>query len=123
MIDHEATIITDDFNKATGEYALAHAIIRHVFKSPKNGRPAAVLLDQVGLKGYRLSYSDTCVSFKHANWIKCYARSTPTEVIRLMLLMYRLVDWKFEIKLLPNVIYQGNSPVAHKALETMHQGR
>jgi UDP-N-acetylmuramate dehydrogenase len=75
-----------------------------IFKNTRE-YPAWWLIDQVGLRGYRLG--DAEFSTKHPNFIVNIGRATAMDVRRLMELAEQRVADEFSIKLLPEVALLG----------------
>jgi UDP-N-acetylmuramate dehydrogenase len=75
-----------------------------IFKNTRE-YPAWWLIDQVGLRGYRIG--DAEFSTKHPNFIVNVGRATAKDVRRLMELAEQRVADEFSIKLLPEVAFVG----------------
>lgn len=71
-----------------------------VFKNPANGY-AAELIEQCGLKGYRIGGAS--ISEKHANFINNDADASAADIEALMEYMQQIVLEKFSIQLEPEV--------------------
>lgn len=75
-----------------------------VFKNPE-GFKAAQLIDQCGLKGYKIG--DAQVSEKHANFIVNLSKATATDTWNLILYVQKTVREKKNVSLLTEVIRLG----------------
>lgn len=80
-----------------------------VFKNPE-GHKSAQLIDQCGLKGFRIG--DAEVSKKHANFIVNLDAATATDVWRLILHVQQIVKEKTNVNLITEVIKLGEWPVS-----------
>jgi len=73
----------------------------------EDGTPAAIYIDQAGLKGYQIGGAR--ISPKHANWIENTGTATATDILELMKHVQKVVAEEFgvalksEIRLLPGV--------------------
>ena len=75
-----------------------------IFKNPE-GAPAGQLIDELGLKGYRIG--DARISEKHGNFIVNEGDATAAEVLALMAFMRDEVYEKRGIRLTPEVHIMG----------------
>lgn len=79
-----------------------------VFKQAAAGKPAALYIDEAGLKG--MSVGGAIVSTKHANWIVNDGSATATDICELIDIITNTVEKKFgvmlerEVKILPDDI-------------------
>ncbi len=71
------------------------------FKNPFPEKPAGILLDQAGLKGFKIG--DAQISEKHANFFINKGRATANEILDLMHHAQKTVHEKFQIDLTPEV--------------------
>ncbi len=73
------------------------------FKNPNDniGRSAGWLIDEAGLKGYRIG--DAKISEKHANWIENVGDTTAVEILELIEYIQNRVYNEFNIWLEPEV--------------------
>ncbi|MBF0240087.1 MAG: UDP-N-acetylmuramate dehydrogenase [SAR324 cluster bacterium] len=71
-----------------------------VFKNPPS-TPAAKLIEQAGLKGYRIG--DAQVSEKHSNFIVNLGHATADDVLKLMRVIQETVSQNYGIRLEPEV--------------------
>ncbi len=72
-----------------------------IFKNPPDSKPAGMLIDQAGLKGYRIG--GAVVSERHANFIINEGNATFEDVIQLMKIIQEKVFDKFNVKLEPEI--------------------
>jgi UDP-N-acetylmuramate dehydrogenase len=75
-----------------------------VFRNPE-GHYAAKLIEEAGLKGYRVGGAE--VSPLHANFIVNTGEATACDVLRLMKEVQRVVEQKFNVRLIPEVLVVG----------------
>lgn len=68
-----------------------------VFKNPKSDLAAGYLIDQAGLKGYKVG--DAEISQKHANFFVNHGNATASDIKTLIHMAQEKVYEKFEIKL------------------------
>lgn len=68
-----------------------------VFVNPKNGKRAAELIQELGLKGLRIGSAQ--VSMKHANFIQCDEGGRADDVYRLMVDVKKRVRESFGVEL------------------------
>jgi UDP-N-acetylmuramate dehydrogenase len=71
------------------------------FKNPTSDRSAGQLIEQAGLKGSRIGGAE--ISKKHANYIINRGKASAAEILRMMELVQRVVNNKFNILLQPEV--------------------
>ncbi|MBP7671037.1 UDP-N-acetylmuramate dehydrogenase [Candidatus Gracilibacteria bacterium] len=71
------------------------------FKNPFPEKPAGILLDQAGLKGFKIG--DAQISEKHANFFINKGRATAQDILDLMHHAQKTVHEKFQIDLIPEV--------------------
>ena len=76
-----------------------------VFRNPSGKKTAGELIDQAGLKGYRIG--DAEVSTKHANFIVNRGRAKAADVLDLIGQIQAAVSEQFGIKLEPEVTIVG----------------
>ena len=79
----------------------AHPSAGSFFKNPANAEPAAFLIDQCGLKGFRVGRAQ--VSEKHANFIINTGGARAEDVLKLMEIIRKKVYNRFRVKLEPEV--------------------
>jgi len=78
-----------------------------VFRNPK-AYSAAWLIEQSGLKGYRIG--DAEVAHRHANFILNCGRAKASDIWRLIHHVQEQVETKWQIKLIPEVKILGDFP-------------
>ncbi len=82
---------------------LSYPTAGSVFKGTRQGIPAAVFIDQCGLKGTTIGGAR--VSQKHANWIENMGDATANDVLELIQLIQTEVKDRTGIKLEPEIRY------------------
>jgi len=68
-----------------------------VFKRPQNGPPAGRLIEQMGLKGFRIG--GACVSTKHAGWIINLGTATSQDIQALIHFLHATVKARYGVHL------------------------
>lgn len=71
------------------------------FKNPSKDKPAGMLIEQVGLKGFRLG--DAEISPKHANFFMNLGTATAHDILELAKMAQKAVLEKFGVELEPEV--------------------
>ena len=71
------------------------------FKNPSPDKPAGYLIDQAGLKGFRIN--DAQISPQHANFFINLGKATASDIFQLMKVAQKKVAEKFKINLEPEV--------------------
>lgn len=74
-----------------------------IFRATRDGVPAAVLIDQAGLKG--AAEGGAIVSHKHANWIENLEGATAADIIALVRLIRERVHKLYGVFLQPEIRY------------------
>lgn len=82
---------------------LSRATAGSVFKGTPQGIPAAVFIEQCGLKGTTIGGAS--ISEKHANWIENHGSATANDVRQLIQLVQQQVKKRTGIELEPEVRY------------------
>ena len=75
------------------------------FKNPRTGPPAGFMIDDAGLKGFRIN--DAVVSNRHANFILNEGNASAEDIIRLKEHIQNVVNRKYGVFLEPEVIIVG----------------
>jgi UDP-N-acetylmuramate dehydrogenase len=84
-----------------------------VFRATADGTPAAVLIDQCGLKGHRCG--GAVVSPLHANWIENAGNASACNVLHLICQIQHAVRLKFGVELVPEIQCLGEFPCGDPA--------
>jgi len=84
-----------------------------VFRAIADGTPAAVLIDQCGLKGRRCG--GAVVSSLHANWIENDGNASACDVLQLICQIQHAVRLRFNVDLVPEIQCLGEFPCGDAA--------
>lgn len=91
--------------KRTQSQPLQSASCGSVFKNPLTGEKSGALIEECGLKGYRMGQA--CVSEKHANFITNNGGATALDIHQLIQHVQKTVQDEYNILLEPEVKYLG----------------
>nr|WP_188993484.1 UDP-N-acetylmuramate dehydrogenase [Paenibacillus nasutitermitis] len=86
-----------------GKFPINVATVGSTFKSPPEGPHPGRLIEETGLKGYRIGGAE--ISSVHANWIINKGEATADDVKKLMEIMQNTVAKQFGIELEPEVLF------------------
>lgn len=97
--------IQEKAKERTVEQPIGEKTAGCVFKNPSPSSPAALLIEQAGLKGYKIG--GAMVSRKHANFIINTGEATAEDIIMLISTIKERVHRKFDILLEEEIQYLG----------------